>query len=83
MDSLPIDDHAVSTKLLSWLSQTVQFEASYVHQLAGQPPILQVHDELRAMGEKALSGESARPIMEDACPERIFELFLVEQCVSL
>jgi len=79
MNSSTHDDSEVSNLLLAWLSQAVESEASDVHLVAGQPPVLRVHGELRALDEEALSGDSLRPILEDACPKKIFEQFLVDQ----
>jgi twitching motility protein PilT len=68
-----------SPQLLNWLTQAVEGEASDLHLVVGQPPVLRVHGELRPLDEGVLSGDSLKPILEAACPKKIFELFLVEQ----
>ena len=73
------DENAVSAELLSWLDTAVEAGASDLHLVVGQPPVLRVHGELRPIDAEALSGDSLRPILEDACPKKIFEQFLVDQ----
>lgn len=68
-----------SPQLLKWLGHAVTSEGSDLHLVAGQPPVLRVNGELRPLDEEALSGDSLKPILEDACPKKIFEQFLVDQ----
>lgn len=56
--------------------QTVEVGASDLHLVAGQPPVLRVHGELRPLDEGVLSGDSLKPILEAACLQKIFERFV-------
>jgi twitching motility protein PilT len=66
-------------QLLTWLTRAVASEASDVHLVAGQPPVLRVNGQLRPLEEEQLCGHLLRPILEEACPKKIFEQFLVDQ----
>ncbi|MGZ0165982.1 MAG: type IV pilus twitching motility protein PilT [Planctomycetales bacterium] len=72
-------DSEFTASILTWLSQAVEAGASDLHLVAGQPPVLRVNGELRPLDEDALAGDSLRPVLEDACPNKIFEQFLVDQ----
>jgi twitching motility protein PilT len=69
----------ISPSLFRWLTQAVEAGASDLHLVVGQPPVLRVNGELRPLDKKSLSGDSLRTVLEDACPKKIFELFLVDQ----
>ena len=68
-----------STSLLEWLTQAVNSAASDVHLVVGQPPVLRVNGQLRPLEEEQLWGHLLQPILEEACPKKIFERFLVDQ----
>ncbi|MFT5327328.1 MAG: twitching motility protein PilT [Planctomycetaceae bacterium] len=69
----------VEELLLGWLSQAVEAEASDLHLVAGQPPVLRVNGQLRPLEEEQLWDHLLRPILEEACPKKILEQFLVDQ----
>jgi twitching motility protein PilT len=69
----------VPKSLLVWLTQAVEAGASDLHLVAGQPPVLRVHGELSSLDEEPLRAHQLETILKDACPQKIFELFLTNQ----
>ena len=76
-----MQDHVAGTseQLSSWLSQAVEAGASDLHLVVEQPPVLRVNGQLRPLEEEQLWGHLLQPILEEACPKKIFERFLVDQ----
>ena len=71
-----------AASLRSWLDQAVEAGASDLHLVVGQPPVLRVHGELQPLDEAVLTGNVLKPILEAACPQKIFEQFLINQDVD-
>lgn len=78
-DSADNSETEIPTPLHEWLTQGVEAGASDVHLVVGQPPVLRVNGELRPLDKEPLWGHLLKPILEDACPKKIFEQFLVDQ----
>lgn len=58
-----------------WLAEAVRSGASDVHLVAGHPPVLRVHGELRPLDEPAMTDEQLRPLFESICPDAFWHQF--------
>lgn len=72
------DESRFATPLLSWLGQAVDSEASDLHLVAGQPPVLRVNGELRPLDEEPLAGSTLLSVLSGACPQKIYDQFLID-----
>jgi twitching motility protein PilT len=75
MNALPIDapPSEFSADLGRWLQAAVSAGASDLHLIAGYPPTLRLHGELRAIEEPTLAGEPLRGLLLSLChePQRV------------
>lgn len=81
-DSLAVDDAQQSASLIAWLSAAVRDGASDLHLVAGHPPVQRLHGELRATDDAILTDDTLRPLLQDACPDQVFERFERDQDVD-
>ncbi|HUG91562.1 MAG TPA: PilT/PilU family type 4a pilus ATPase, partial [Planctomycetaceae bacterium] len=66
-----------------WLRAAAETGASDLHVLAGYPPVLRIHGQLRELPEPALDGETVRGLVLPLVPPLLLERFERRQGVDL
>lgn len=61
--------------MVDWLLHAADSEASDLHLVAGYPPVLRVHGELRPMDGDALSANQTEQCLRSVCAENLFNRF--------
>lgn len=67
--------------LAGWLQEAVSTGASDLHLVAGHPPVLRLHGDLRRLDEPVLTDSILRPMLKAICPDSLFATF--EQNLNL
>ena len=62
-------------QLRTWLTAAVEAGASDLHVVAGHPPVLRVHGQLRQLDATPLQGPSVRRELEPLCPPHAMKRF--------
>ncbi len=73
------EDDPSAVRLIGWLADAVTVAASDVHLVAGHPPVLRVHGELRPLDELVLDQHELARLLKAICPEKIFKQFQRDQ----
>ena len=75
-DQAPIE---CPTKIRQWLTQATESEASDLHLVAGYPPALRIHGEVRELPEAELEAGSLREMLSAICSARTRDHFQAEK----
>ncbi len=67
--------------LVDWLREAVSSGASDLHLVAGHPPVLRLHGDLRRLTFPVLTDALLRPLLRAICPDSLFATF--EQNLNL
>ena len=68
-------DQARPDPLRDWLTRAVEVGASDLHVVAGYPPVLRVHGELRELQPTALGRDAVRELLVELCPRHAMDRF--------
>ena len=66
-------------KIREWLTHAMESEASDLHLVAGYPPALRVHGEVRELAEVELEAGSLRQMLSAICSKRTLDHFTTEK----
>ncbi len=72
-------EQVVPGRLRDWLARAVEMEASDLHVVAGYPPVLRVHGELRQLDCVAIARDAVPGLLVPLCPPHAMDRFQAER----
>ncbi len=75
-------DQVCPDPLRDWLARAVEAGASDLHVVAGYPPVLRVHGQLREIESAALGGDAVRGLLAPLCPPHAQDRFQADRNVD-